>query len=128
MLECILAPTRIYVRAMSALRAKIPVLSAAHITGGGLAENLPRALPSNLAAKVQCDSWPRPPVFDFLQKAGEVDENEMRRVFNCGIGFAVIVKNENAKSALDILHNADERAFAIGEVVSRTGDSGVVFA
>ena len=128
LLESLLAPTRIYVRAMSALRAKIPVLSAAHITGGGLTENLPRAIPPDLAAKVFCDSWARPPVFDFLQKSGKVDEDEMRRVFNCGIGFAVVVRDENAQDAAAILRDAGERAFVIGEIVARTGDSGAVFA
>ena len=127
LLESILAPTRIYVRAMESLREKITVLSAAHITGGGLIENLPRALPPECAAKVFYDSWERPQIFNFLQKAGGLDDGEMRRVFNCGIGFAVIVKKESAQDAVDILSASGEGAFVIGEVVARQGQAGVVY-
>ena len=127
LLESILAPTRIYVRAMESLREKVTVLSAAHITGGGLAENLPRALPDERAAKVFWDSWERPKVFKFLREAGGLDDDEMRRVFNCGVGFAVVVRREDAESAVELLTGAGERAFVIGEVVARRGEAGVVY-
>ena len=122
LVESILAPTRIYVRALAALRGRVPVLSAAHITGGGLTENLPRAIPAGLRAELFPDSWPRPEVFNFLQKAGKVDEDEMRRVFNCGIGFAVIVAEKEAETAVAVLRDNGERAQVIGEI--REGDSG----
>ena len=129
LLESILAPTRIYVRAMESLREKVTVLSAAHITGGGLIENLPRALPSECAAKVFYDSWERPQVFNFLQKAGGLDDDEMRRVFNCGIGFAVVVPENYVNSSISVLEKSGERAFLVGEVVlcKNRGNERIVF-
>ena len=129
--ECmaaLLAPTRIYVRAVCALRAAVRVLSAAHITGGGLAENLPRAVPGHLSAKIFCDAWDTPAVFNFLQRAGKVDEREMRRVFNCGVGLAVVVEKESAERAVAVLRECGERAFVIGALIPREGGGGVVFA
>ena len=126
--ESLLAPTRIYVRAVGALRNAVSILSAAHITGGGLADNIPRALPENLTAKIFCDSWTRPDIFNFLQKAGKIDDAEMRRVFNCGIGFALVVEKKNAEQSVAVLEESGERACVIGEVIPREGNSGVIFA
>ena len=122
LMESILAPTRIYVRAVAALREAVPIFSAAHITGGGLIENLPRALPSNLRARLFSDSWPRPEVFNFLQKAGAVGEDEMRRVFNCGVGFAVVLEEKNAADAVAVLRDNGERAYVIGEILERDSE------
>ena len=124
LLDSILAPTRIYVRPFAALRENIRVLAAAHITGGGLVGNIPRALPPELGAKLFCDSWPRPQVFRFLQEAGEVSEDEMRRVFNCGIGLAIVVESADADSAISVLEGAGERAFVVGEVVANEKNAG----
>ena len=87
----------------------------AHITGGGLTENLPRALPPNTAAHID-DSRPRPPLFDWLQEAGDVGDDEMRRVFNCGIGMAAIVPAQEADIALHHLQQSGETAWRLGKI------------
>ncbi len=90
----LLMPTQIYAKRISELMDNIPILGMAHITGGGLVENVPRCLPEGLKANIDYNSWERPEIFNKIQQAGEIEEDEMRRVFNCGIGFVLIVPPE----------------------------------
>jgi len=94
----------------------------AHITGGGLVENVPRVLPENVCAELVVSAWPRPPLFDWLQRNGNVAQAEMHRVFNCGIGMVAIVAAEDAASAIRVLQREGEAAFRIGEIRGRRGD------
>lgn len=119
--ERLLAPTRIYVRAVRALLADTEVHGLAHITGGGLTNNVPRVLPSGTQARIDSSSWPRPAVFDWLQQGGNVAPEEMFRTFNCGIGFVVIVPAAEADSAMRKLQASGERVHRIG-VVEATED------
>ena len=124
--EQLLAPTRIYVRAVRALLAALPVHAVAHITGGGPTGNIPRTLPAGLEAVIDPRLWRRPSVFDWLQKAGDIEAAEMYATFNCGIGMTVCVAAADAGRALEILAAQGETASVIGEL--RTGDRGVVIA
>ena len=117
--DLILAPTRIYVKPMLQLMEKIPVKGMAHITGGGIVDNLPRVLSEGLTAHIDGKSWPRPPLFQWLQEQGNVAEAEMLRVFNCGIGMIVIVAEADAKAAADKLRTAGETVWRIGSIAAR---------
>ncbi len=117
--DAIMAPTRIYVKPMQALMAELPVKGMAHITGGGLTENVPRVLPASVKAVIEQSSWQRPKLFQWLQSAGNVAESEMHRVFNCGIGMCVVVAKEHAQQALELLRAAGEPALEIGRIESR---------
>jgi phosphoribosylformylglycinamidine cyclo-ligase len=122
--ELLLAPTRIYVRAVQALLRELPVHSIAHITGGGLSGNIPRTLPPGVEAMIDPRRWSRPMVFDWLQAAGRIEDAEMYRTFNCGLGMTLCVAPGDADRALAILAAHGETASVIGEV--RRGDRGVV--
>ena len=117
--DAIMAPTRIYVKPMLALMAKMPVKGMAHITGGGITENVPRVLPEAVKAVIDQSKWQRPKLFQWLQTEGNVAENEMHRVFNCGIGMVVVVAREDVQTALDLLRAAGETVFEIGRIDSR---------
>jgi phosphoribosylformylglycinamidine cyclo-ligase len=114
--DAIMAPTRIYVKPLLALMQALPVKGMAHITGGGLTENVPRVLPASVKAVLEQSAWQRPAVFDWLQSAGKVAESEMHRVFNCGIGMVIVLARENVQQALHLLHAAGERAVEIGRI------------
>jgi phosphoribosylformylglycinamidine cyclo-ligase len=114
--DALLAPTRIYVRPLLDLMARQPVHALAHITGGGLLENVPRVLPPGTLARIRPDAWARPPVFRWLQDAGQVPEREMLRTFNCGIGMVVIVPAEGVDSAIEFLSGTGIEARPIGEI------------
>jgi phosphoribosylformylglycinamidine cyclo-ligase len=116
-----MTPTRIYVKPVLALLEKVAVKGMAHITGGGLLENVPRILPENTAAALEKSAWPRPPLFDWLQQAGQVAEEEMHRVFNCGIGMAIVVARQDADAALALLQQHGETVYRIGQIVARQG-------
>jgi phosphoribosylformylglycinamidine cyclo-ligase len=120
----LLAPTRIYVKALLALVRAMPVHALAHITGGGLTDNIPRVLPAGLEAVLERRNWPRDPVFDWLQQAGRIESAEMYRTFNCGLGMVVIVPPEHAAAAVKFLAARGETATIVGEV--RAGARGVV--
>ena len=123
--EAILAPTRIYVRPLLSLMQALPVKGMAHITGGGLTGNVPRILPPSVKAEIKLAAWPRPRLFDWLQRAGGVAESEMHRVFNCGIGMVVVVASEDVQQALHILRDAGEAAVVIGAITERRqGEAG----
>jgi phosphoribosylformylglycinamidine cyclo-ligase len=118
--SALLEPTRIYVKPMLALMRQLPVKGMAHITGGGLVENVPRVLPDSVKATIVRSSWPMPDLFRWLQREGGVAEAEMLRVFNCGIGMAVVVAAEHADAALRALSGAGEAAYRIGRIEPRT--------
>ena len=120
--DALMAPTRIYVKPLLALMDSMQVKGMAHITGGGLVENIPRVLQKHLTAVMKKEAWPMPPLFSWLQKHGNVADSEMHRVFNCGIGMVVIVSRENADAAMAQLKSAGETVYRIGEIRQRTGD------
>ena len=120
--DALLAPTRIYVKPLLALMEKIDVRGMVHITGGGLVENIPRVLQPNLTAVLHRDAWTLPPLFQWLQQHGGVADAEMHRVFNCGIGMAVIVAAEVADQAQAELARLGETVYRIGEIRERLGD------
>jgi phosphoribosylformylglycinamidine cyclo-ligase len=117
--ETLLEPTRIYVKAVRALLAEHEVKAMAHITGGGLTENTHRMFPDGLAAKIDARSWPQQPIFEWLQRQGNVADEEMFRVFNCGIGLVLAVSAAAASSVIARLNELGESAHAIGTVVPR---------
>lgn len=123
--RALLTPTRIYVRSVLALHRSGLLKAAAHITGGGLPGNLPRVLPDGVVAEVQAGSWPVPDVFSWLAKAGKVAEEEMLRVFNCGLGMVVVVAEADAEVALTALRAAGEEAHVVGRLVAGAGEARV---
>ena len=120
--ELLLAPTRIYVRPMLALMKEVPIRGMAHITGGGISENLPRAMSGNVHARVDVNSWQQGPIFDWLADAGRIAIDEMRRTFNCGVGMTVVVGQGAAANAVKILNQAGETAWLMGEIVNGAGE------
>lgn len=123
--EVLLRPTRIYVRAILDLLQQCPVHGLAHITGGGLPENLPRVLPEGCAAVIDKNSWTMPAIFEWLRDNGGVSEKEMLRTFNCGVGMVVCVPADSAAPATSILEQAGETVFRLGQI--EAGSRGVVF-
>ncbi len=118
--ETIIEPTRIYVKPLLALMQALPVKGMAHITGGGLLENIPRILKPELTAVLDKNSWTLPPLFQWLQQQGNVEAQEMYRTFNCGIGMAVVVAAGDAERAMQTLTAAGETVYRIGEIRTRT--------
>ena len=116
--EALLAPTRIYAKALKPIFDAKLAKGAAHITGGGLVENTPRALPDQLAPDFDWNAWTRPAVFQWLQQTGDVPEDDMRRTFNLGVGMILIVAPSDADNVIAQLNAAGERAFAIGELAN----------
>ena len=116
LIDALLAPTRIYVPAIHALLARVDVHAMAHVTGGGLAENVARVIPDGLGALIKSTSWTRPAIFDWLAATGNIAPAEMQRTFNCGIGFVVTVPAEQADTACSILHDAGEQVSVIGHI------------
>jgi phosphoribosylformylglycinamidine cyclo-ligase len=112
----LLEPTRIYVKAVLSLAAELEVRALAHITGGGLLENIPRTLPDGLGVLLEA-GWPVPPIFRWIAKAGPVDEREMLRTFNMGIGMTAVVAKESAERAISILGRQGVSAQVIGQVI-----------
>jgi phosphoribosylformylglycinamidine cyclo-ligase len=114
--DALLTPTRIYVKSILSLIADVQLKGLAHITGGGLTENVPRVLPAGLTAELHKAAWQRPAVFDWLQQGGSVTEAEMARTFNCGIGMVVIVAANDAERARGALAAAGETVYPIGRI------------
>ena len=125
--EALLAPTRIYVKPVLNLLELLEVKAIAHITGGGLTENLPRVLPHGIKAVIDAQSWQRPAVFQWLQQQGGVIEAEMWRTFNCGVGMIVCVAEDQADQALALLRSAGEIAWRVGEIAAGQGEPFVEF-
>jgi phosphoribosylformylglycinamidine cyclo-ligase len=117
--EALLEPTRIYVKPVLALMREVRVKGLAHITGGGLVENLPRVLPDKVKAVITRAAWRSPPLFQWLQREGQVADEEMLRVFNCGIGMALVVSAGDADPAQRALAGAGESVFRIGRIEAR---------
>ena len=120
--EVIMAPTRIYVKPLLALMQSLTIKGMAHITGGGITENVPRVLPKNVVADIASTSWELPKLFKWLQKEGGVAQQEMYRTFNCGIGMVVIVAASDADAAISQLQAAGETVSKIGVIRARNGD------
>lgn len=114
--KVLLAPTEIYVKAMQALMAEVPVHGMAHITGGGILENLPRVMPDYTQAQIDTNAWQRPAIFDWLQMNGNIENREMLRTFNCGVGMIVCVPADQAEKALAILHDHTRGAVVLGHI------------
>ena len=123
--DLLMSPTRIYVRPVLGLLDQVPVHGIAHITGGGLSENIPRVLPAGLEARLDPGAWRRGGVWDWIQSTGNIPDVEMHRTFNCGIGMTLQVASADADRAMTALAAAGEQAQVIGEIAA--GDRGVVF-
>jgi phosphoribosylformylglycinamidine cyclo-ligase len=120
--EELLTPTRIYARPLMNLLRDLPVRGIAHITGGGIPDNILRVVPDRCQVRIRKGSWDVPPVFNFLQKAGNIEEYEMMRTFNCGIGMIVVVPEDATDDVLQRLVSMGEKAFIIGDIVERKGN------
>jgi len=123
--EALLAPTTIYVKPILKLMRQQPVRGMAHITGGGIKENIIRVVPDHLGIEIDSASWKLPPVFDWLQREGKVARDEMFRTFNCGIGYTVIVAASARDATIDALETLGLDAYAIGQIVPAQGDDRV---
>ncbi|HNP51850.1 MAG TPA: phosphoribosylformylglycinamidine cyclo-ligase [Nitrosomonas nitrosa] len=123
LIEAIMAPTRIYVKPLLELIKQLPVKGMAHITGGGLLENIPRILPATTMAYIQKDAWETPPLFRWLQQHGNVTDEEMLRVFNCGVGMVLVVAPEHADEAITLLRALGETVWPIGHIQSTASNA-----
>ncbi|MBH18191.1 MAG: phosphoribosylformylglycinamidine cyclo-ligase [Gammaproteobacteria bacterium] len=119
--KLLLSPTRIYVKPIIQLIKKVKIKGLAHITGGGITENIPRILKNTIQAEININSWNQGPVFDWLSIAGKISPDEMRKTFNCGVGMVVIVEQSDLNSTLDILNKTGEVAWKLGEITSGKG-------
>ena len=119
--DAIMAPTRIYVKPILSLMQSVVIKGMAHITGGGITENVPRVLPENVAAEIDSSSWEMPKLFHWLQEQGNVAMQEMYRTFNCGIGMVVIVDKSDADKAISLLQASGETVMRIGTIRERSG-------
>ena len=125
--DVVMAPTKIYVKSLLKLIETLPVKGMAHITGGGITENVPRVLPAGLTAEISKKSWTLPPLFQWLQTQGNIADSEMYKTFNCGIGMVVIVAKEHAVAAQKLLQDAGETVYEIGHIrVQNTGEAPTV--
>jgi phosphoribosylformylglycinamidine cyclo-ligase len=125
--DALIAPTRIYVKNLLALSGGCQINAIAHITGGGLVENVPRVLPDHLSARIDLSSWQLTPVFSWLQQAGKVEQLEMLRTFNCGVGMVLAVDAEQEKQCLEQLDALGETAWVIGDFIPRENQAPVIF-
>jgi len=124
--EALLAPTRIYVKTFLRMMEKVKVKGGAHITGGGLVENVPRILPQGLGASIDPNAWVVPPIFRLISEAGNISPQDMFRTFNMGIGMVVVVPKEEAEEAVRVAQDCGETAMVIGQVIE--SGQGVVWA
>lgn len=120
--QAIIAPTRLYVKPVLAALKEFEIKGMAHITGGGITENVPRVLPDNCVAQIDAKSWVLPKLFQWLQQAGNVEMQEMYRTFNCGVGMVVIVSPENADTAEKLFTEQGETVYRLGVIRERVGD------
>jgi len=122
--ECLLTPTRIYVKAIMNLIDKVQVKAVSHITGGGFYENIPRSLPKNLSAKIERNAVQVLPIFDLIARTGNIPERDMFNTFNMGVGMIVAVDKNDADKAISALTEAGEQAYVLGELVE--SEEGVI--
>ena len=120
--EVLLTPTKIYVKALKPLFAEHLIKGVAHITGGGFIENIPRMIPDGLAASINLDSFPVPPIFDVIERAGDVGHMEMFNIFNMGIGMVLAVSAEDADKTMELLKSNGEAGYVLGNIVKKTGE------
>lgn len=125
--EMLLEPTRIYVKTLLKLIEALPVHAIAHITGGGLTENLPRVYPDNMQANIYLDSWTMPPIFQWIQEQANIDAGEMLKTFNCGVGIILVLPEDQADNAVDLLSSLGEDAWIIGEISEAQGETSVTY-
>lgn len=125
--EALLEPTRIYVKTLLSLLDKVPIHALAHITGGGITENLPRVLPVGINARIDLSSWEFPDIFQWLQEQGNVSLADMLTTFNCGIGMIACVASEDEKATLETLQSLGETVFVIGELAESEGKPEVIY-
>ena len=125
--EALLTPTRIYAKSVGTVLRKHAISAIAHITGGGLTENIPRVLPAGTQAVIERNSWQVPEVFNWLQKTGNIADKEMLKTFNCGVGMVLIVDEADVPGILQTLADAGETAMAIGHIEPATGTSAVIY-
>jgi phosphoribosylformylglycinamidine cyclo-ligase len=118
----LLKPTRIYVKAFMALKDSLEIKGMAHITGGGIPGNLPRILPEGICANIRNNSWPVPPIFKITEKIGNISDDEMKKTFNMGIGYIMVVSETDSTDAISLLNNTGYKAFIIG-VIEKGGRS-----
>ncbi|SCS50346.1 phosphoribosylformylglycinamidine cyclo-ligase [Staphylococcus caeli] len=116
-LEAFLEPTRLYVKPVLAVKSALKIHAMTHITGGGFYENIPRALPEGVTAKIDVTQFPTPAIFDWLQTQGNITTNEMYNVFNMGIGFTLVVDRDQVETAINVLKSHEVNAYEIGEIV-----------
>ena len=126
--EALIQPTRIYVKNILAVAEQFSIRAIAHITGGGLSDNIPRVLPQNCAARIDRSSWLQPAVFEWLQTTGKVDTGEMFRTFNCGVGMVLVIEQDDQDNCLQLLDRLGEQAWAIGEIVDKGQGPSVILA
>ena len=125
--EALLQPTRIYTKNLLSFNRQHTVHAIAHITGGGLLENIPRVLPNNCCAEIELSSWSMPAVFKWLQQSGNIEQAEMLRTFNCGVGMVLVVDEHRVEDCLATLNQLGENAWKIGQISEKTRDDQVVF-
>ncbi len=126
LLELLIEPTRIYVKQILALINKVPVKAIAHITGGGLIENIPRVIPDHLSVEINASSWELPLIFKWLQETGNIEAHEMYKTFNCGVGMVVCVSQEDKNDAIDFLNGLGETAWVIGKITAKYNETAEV--
>ena len=124
--EVLITPTRIYVNSILQLSRRLPINGLAHITGGGIIENLPRILPKELAGLIRADSWQVPEIFQWICTKGDLDQSSMLRIFNCGIGMIVIASEKNVSTAQKILQDEGEQPAIIGTIVKKSNNSSLI--
>lgn len=125
--DVVMAPTKIYVKSVLKLIDALPVKGMAHITGGGITENIPRILPAGLTAEINAKSWDLPPLFKWLQAQGNITHSELYKTFNCGIGMAVIMSKTDAAAAKKLLEDAGETVYEIGTIrAQKTSEAATV--
>ena len=121
--QTLLAPTKIYAKSIATVLAKHDVHAIAHITGGGLTENIPRVLPDNSIASIDRGSWQMPPIFEWLQSTGNISDAEMLKTFNCGVGMVLVVDSVSAQAIVATLAEASENAWVIGTITAAEGEA-----
>ena len=127
LLDHLLTPTRIYTKTILDLIQKIEIKSIAHITGGGIIENIPRTMPKNMSVTIDTGTWNMPPIFNWLSEQGNINQNEMFRTFNCGIGLVLCVNHKDVDKTINFLSNNNETAWKVGKVIENNGREKVQF-
>ena len=127
MVELALKPTHLYPNLIMKLVSNFDINGMAHITGGGLTENIPRSIPENLSASIDTSSWVMPEIFKWLQANGSLEDEDMFRIFNCGIGMVLIVKEDDSIEILEEIKNHNFKCFSIGKLINKQNNNSVVF-